>query len=207
MSGEFELHAESREKLGKSASRKLRSQMEKLPAVVYGAGKPNKHIIMDHKLFQRKLENEAFYSHILNLHVDGESVKVVLKALQRHPFKKQIMHADFQRISDKEKIHMQVPLHFINEDKAVGVKKGGILSHLLTSVEVVCLPSDLPEFIEVDVGQLDLDEAIHLSNMNLPKGVQLAELVHHNDLPVVNIHKPRTSSDETEAASGESASE
>lgn len=204
MSAEFELHAELRANTGKSASRRVRSLDKKIPAVVYGAKQPNTHILLDENTIHHKSQNEAFYTHILNLNVDGKKQSVVLKAIQRHPFKAKILHIDFQRISDSEKITMHIPLHFIGESNAIGVKKGGVVTHLVTSVEVSCLPSKLPEFIEVDVSGLDADESIHLSQLKVPQGVQFIELLHKNDIAIVNIQMPRgaeESETSTEAAS------
>ncbi len=199
MSAEFEIIAESRTTLGKSPSRRARSLSNKVPAVVYGANKPNLHIELDHNQFTRKLKNESFYSHILSLNVDGQVNKVVLKALQRHPFKQQIMHADFLRISETDKLTLQVPIHFKGENTAPGAKKGGVISHLMTTIEITCLPADLPEFIEVDVSNLDIDESIHLSELKLPHGVQLVELMHHNDAAIVSIHAHRVVEESNEA--------
>lgn len=186
----FELSIEPRNSFGKGQTRRLRRLDKKVPATVYGAGKPPLSIMLTHHQLDKALQNEAFYSHILTLKLDGAEEKVVLKDLQRHPSKPLIMHADFLRISATEKLTMHIPLHFTHEDVAPGVKlQNGIISHMLSEVEVRCLPADLPEYIEVDLSQLNLDETIHLSNLKLPKGVELLALSHHDDRPVVNIHK------------------
>lgn len=191
MSEVYELKAEPRHHLGKGHNRRMRLD-NKIPAVIYGAGQDPQHITLEHHKVVKALENEAFYSHILTLTLDGNNQKAVLKAMQRHPFKPKVMHMDFLRISDKEKLFMNVPLHFTNEEKAPGVKlRSGIISHLENSVEVSCFPADLPEFIEVDIGNLDLDQTIHLSDLKLPKGVELVELSHGRDKPVASIHLPR----------------
>lgn len=190
-SQEFILIAESRPALGKAASRRLRRLEEKLPAVVYGGDTQPQHVALDHKKVLKALENEAFYSHILTLNVDNQDQKVVLKAVHRHPFKPVIMHMDFLRITGKEKITMHVPLHFKGEELCPGVKAGGVLSHQAVNVEVYCFPKDLPEFIEVDVSQLELDQAIHLSQLRISQGVELLTLSHGNDLAVVSVHMPR----------------
>ncbi len=211
---DFNLTAEVRSDLGKGASRRLRRE-GKVPAVLYGAGKDAVSLTMDHDNLFHHLEHEAFYSHILSINVDGKEEKAVLKDLQRHPAKPFIMHADFLRVSDKEKIRMQVPLHFINEDSAPGVKiGGGMVSHNLTEVEISCLPKDLPEFIEVDLGNLEIEAAIHLSDLVLPEGVELVELSHGegHDHAVAAIHKTRASLEteeagEAEAAEGETSEE
>jgi large subunit ribosomal protein L25 len=151
------------------------------------------------------LESEAFYSHVLTLNVDGKKEKVVLKALQRHPAKNTPMHADFYRIDAKHDIVMRVPLHFINQETAVGVKQqGGQLSIQVNDVEVRTLPSHLPEFIEVDLSTAVLDQVLHLSDIKLPKGVKLTQLSHgadSHDLPIASIHLPKgTKADEAEDA-------
>ena len=190
MSNLFELSAETRHNLGKAETRRLRRLDKKVPAVVYGAGKPAVSIMLTQLQLGRALQNEAVYSHILTLKLDGAEEKVVLKDLDRHPSKPIIMHADFLRVSATEKLTMLVPLHFKGEDVAPGVKlQDGIVSHMLNDVEIRCLPADLPEFIEVDMSELNLDEMIHLSNLKLPKGVELVALSHDDDRPVANIHK------------------
>ncbi len=192
MSISFELNAETRSDLGKAASRRLRRLDDRTPAVVYGAGKDAQSVTLSHKELSMALEHEAVYSHILTLKVDGKAEQVVLKDLQRHPYKPVIMHADFLRIKAKEKLNMNVPLHYINEDSAAGVKDGGIVSHLMNEVEIRCLPANLPEYIEVDVAELAIDSSLHLSDIKLPKGVEFAvELDSEHDQPIVSIHKPR----------------
>ena len=153
------------------------------------------------------LENEAFYSHILSLTVDGgKAEKVVLKDVQRDPAKPKILHVDFQRVSEKDKLHMHVPLHFVGEDVAPGVKAGGLISHLMSNLDVACLAKDLPEYIEVDVSQMDTGDSLHLSDIKLPEGVEITALAQgeDHDLPVVSIHAPRGGGvDEEEEAGGE----
>lgn len=201
MSELIELNAEIRDNLGKGASRRSRRLEDKTPAVVYGGDEAPEHISIAHNHVLKALENEAVYSSILTLDVAGKKQKVVLKDLQRHAYKPKVMHMDFQRISAKEKINMSVPLHFINEDTAPGVKQGGgIISHLETSIDVSCLPADLPEFIEVDLGHLELDAAIHLSELNIPKSIELVDLQHDNDKAVASIHLPRAAKEADEAA-------
>jgi len=209
----FELNAEVRTDTGKGASRRLR-RVNGVPAIIYGAGTEPQMITLAHNELVHHLENEAFYSHILAMTVDGKSEKVVLRDLQRHPSKALILHADFMRIDEKVTLKMNVPLHFINEDKAVGVKEGGLVAHLATDVEVSCLAKDLPEYIEVDVADLGMGGAIHLSEITLPAGVEIVALMHgaDHDLAVVNIHKPRgageeetESTDAAETEGGDSA--
>ena len=209
MSVTFELNAEVRTDAGKGASRRLR-HTGKIPAIIYGGGKDPVSLTMDHGKLAHALENEAFYSHILTINVDGKGEKAVLRDLQRHPSKPTVMHADFQRVSETEKIHMNVPLHFTNEDIAVGVKdEGGLISHNATDVEVSCLAKDLPEYLTVDVAGLELGNSLHLSDIALPEGVELIQLSHDHDLAVVTIHKPRAAAVEEEvvAEEGEAAAE
>ena len=153
MSISFTVKATRRDDLGKGASRRLRHAGQ-VPAVVYGGHAEPVSLTLLHKDLWHSLENEAFYSHILDLDIDGKVEKVVLRDLQRHPYKSIVMHADFQRVSADEVMHASVPLHFINEATSVGAKKGGMVSHLATEVEIICLPADLPEFVEVDLAKL-----------------------------------------------------
>ena len=191
MSISFTVKATRRDDLGKGASRRLRHAGQ-VPAVVYGGHAEPVSLTLLHKDLWHSLENEAFYSHILDLEIDGKVEKVVLRDLQRHPYKSIVMHADFQRVSADEVMHASVPLHFINETTCVGAKKGGMVSHLATEVEITCLPADLPEFIEVDLAKLDLDHTLHLADITAPKGVSFLELsAHNNNLGIVVIHMPK----------------
>ena len=200
MSVSFELAADVRSDLGKGASRRLR-HTNKVPAVLYGAHKEPAYLLLNHDDVVKRLEHESFYSHILTLKVNGKSERAVLKDLQRHPSKPRVMHMDFQRVSETEKLRMHVPLHFINADTAPGVKQsGGIVSHVLIDVEIVCLPKDLPEFVEVDLAHLELGHAVHLSDLKLPAGIQLTALLHGDDQPVASIHLPRAAIEESAAA-------
>jgi len=198
----FEIEAELRQTVGRGASRRLRVA-NRVPAIVYGAGESAVSLTVDHHKIQRALANEAFYSHILDLKVGSKSEKVILKDVQRHPAKPRIVHLDFQRIRADQKLHMHIPLHFMGEADAPGVKEGGIFSHGMTDVEVVCLPANLPEYIEVDVSHLALNGVIHLSELKLPKGVELAAFSHGvegHDLPIVSLHIPRVVEEETPLA-------
>ena len=204
MSVTFELNAEVRTDVGKGASRRLR-HANKVPGVIYGGSKDPVSLTLEHDKMFHALENEAFYSHILTIKVDGKDEKVIMRDLQRHPSKPRVMHVDFQRISATEKMHMNVPLHFINEDIAVGVKdQGGQIAHNVSDVEVLCLASNLPEYIAVDVAALEVGHALHLSDLVLPEGVELVQLSHgdDHDIAVVAINKPRAvvEEDEEEAA-------
>lgn len=203
----FELTAQTRKMFGSGASRRLRRLENRVPAILYGASEPPLAISLDHNQVLRALENEAFYSHILTINIEGTEQKAVLKDLQRHAYKPYILHMDLQRVSAKEKITMSVPLHFKGETEAPGVKdEGGVLTKLLTSVEVRCLPVSLPEYLEVDVSKLRLDESISLSKLHLPEGVELtAAISHEEDRPLVNIHIPRAVVEEDLTAAPESA--
>lgn len=186
----FELEASVRHDMGKGASRRLRRE-EKVPGVVYGGGKAPVSLTMEHKTIAKSLENEAFYSHILVLKSGTDSERVVLKDVQRHPFKPRIMHVDFQRVRADEKLHMHIPLHFLGADQAPGVKEGGIVSHIMSDVEVSCLPDNLPEHLELDLADMQLNQIKHLSDIKLPAGVEIVALMHEDDKPVVSIHMPR----------------
>ena len=171
MSDDFDLIAEIREDQGKGASRRLRHQ-GKVPAIIYGAGRPPRALLFDHNKVLKQLENESFYSSVLNIKVGNKSQAAILKDMQRHPAKPRIMHMDFQRIVEDQEIKMNVPLHFIGEDIAPGVKVGGgKISHLRTDVEIVCLPRNLPEYLELDVSELELDAVIHLSEVIVPDDI------------------------------------
>ena len=199
----FEVQAELRTDEGKGASRRLR-HAGNVPAIIYGGEDAPVSITLDHNRFLRHLQEEAFYAHILTLVVDGKKQQVVLKDLQRHPAKDtKIMHADFLRVDAKHAMTMSVQLHFLGEDDSAAIKSGAVLARLMTDVEVSCLPQDLPEYIEVDISELELDHSIHLSELVLPKGVTLTALSHgqeehleegeHStyDQAVVNVHMPR----------------
>jgi large subunit ribosomal protein L25 len=199
----FEVQAELRTDTGKGASRRLRHAGQ-VPAIVYGGDDAPISITLEHNKLLRHLQEEAFYAHILTLVVEGKKNKVVLKDLQRHPASDvKIIHADFLRVDAKQLMTMTVQLHFIGEDVAPGVKAGGAIAHLMTDVEISCLPADLPEYIEVDISALELDESIHLSELVLPNDVTLTALSHSQeehleegerstyDQAVVSIHTPR----------------
>jgi len=198
MSTGFELTAVSRTDLGKGATRRLRKE-NKVPAVVYGAGSEPVSITLGHNELLHSTENEAFFSHILSLKIDGKKENVVIKDLQRHPSKAILMHADFLRINLNEKLKVHVPIHFIGEDVAPGVKQGGVVTHDMVDVEVECLPKNLPEFIEVDISELDLGDSVHLSDLTAPKGTELVALIH-GDLQVVSIQANRAALLEDEEA-------
>ena len=190
MAEKFDLIAEIREDQGKGASRRLRRK-GKVPAIIYGAGRPARSLVFDHNKVLKELENESFYSSVLNIKVGDKSQAAILKDLQRHPAKMQIMHLDLQRIVEDQDIKMNVPLHFLNEEDAVGVRDGGgKVAHLRTEVEVVCLPKYLPEYLEIDIAALELDQMLYLSDLTLPEGVEMPELAQgpEHDHAIVSIH-------------------
>ncbi|MEO1576576.1 MAG: 50S ribosomal protein L25/general stress protein Ctc, partial [Pseudomonadota bacterium] len=176
MSSTFELQAELREEQGKGASRRLRRE-GKVPAVVYGGDRKPRAITLLHQELLHHVENEAFFSNVINLKVGDVEQKAIVKDMQKHPAKRVIMHMDFQRVLADEKIRMSVPLHFTGADVAPGAKlHGGQFSHLKNDVDIACLPGDLPEFIEVDVSGMEIDDLLHLSDIKLPEGVELPDL-------------------------------
>ena len=204
----FELNAESRTDTGKGASRRLR-HADKVPAIIYGGGKDPQSLTLSHNEVLRNLEHEAFYSHILSVKIDGSETRAILRDLQRHPSKPRILHMDLQRISESEKLKTQVPLHFLGEEDAPGVKGGGLVSHDQTEVAIECLPKDLPEFIEVDISALDIGDSIHLSDLSVPEGVTLLELARgeDHDQNVVSIHVKRVVEEVEEVPEAEAAAE
>ncbi|MCA1804515.1 MAG: 50S ribosomal protein L25/general stress protein Ctc [Xanthomonadaceae bacterium] len=209
MSTDFQLNAEKREDMGKGASRRLR-RAGRVPAIVYGLDQAPEAISMTQNQVLKHLENEAFYSQIITVNLDGKSTQAVLRDLQRHPFKSYIVHMDLQRVDMNQAVHVHVPLHFINEEICVGVKAGGMVSHEVIEVEISCLPKDLPEFIEVDIGKLDVGDSLHLSDLQLPAGTSLLELARgeDHDLAVVSIHAKKVSDEEVEGeAEGEGEGE
>ena len=196
---EFALNAESRSDLGKGASRRLRRIASLVPAVIYGGEKAPQSISLLAKDLAKLLENEAAFSHVLSLNVAGATETVLIKALQRHPAKGFVLHADFVRVVAGQKLTAHVPLHFLNQESSVGVKQqGGEVSHTIVEVEVSCQPQDLPEFIEVDMAKVEVGQIVHLSDLSLPKGVELVALAHGNDLAVANIHASRVKDDSAE---------
>ncbi|BFM20072.1 50S ribosomal protein L25/general stress protein Ctc [Gilvimarinus japonicus] len=212
MSEDFILNAEGRDDLGKGASRRLRRLAGLVPGIVYGGRKNPVNITVSHKELTKHLESEAFFSHIISLVIDGKAEDVILKDLQRHPAKAQLIHADFMRVSKTKKLNTSVPLHFLNEETSVGVKtQGGNIVHNMVQLEVSCLPADLPEFIEVDLAKVELGQVVHISDIKLPKGVTSVALSHgeDHDLPVVAINKPKgaTADDAEDAEEGEADSE
>ena len=190
MAKKFDLIAEIREGQGKGASRRLRLS-GKVPAIIYGAGRPPRALTFDHNKVVKQLENESFYSSILNIKVGDKSQAAIVKDIQRHPAKPKIMHMDLQRIVEDVKIKMNVPIHFLNAEDAVGVRTGGgSVSQLMNDVEVSCLPKDLPEYFEVDIADLELDQMLNLSDIKVPEGVEILQLTQGEefDQGIVSIH-------------------
>ena len=194
MSTDFILQAKGREDTGKGASRRLRRLAGEVPAIVYGGKKNPTKIALTHKDVVKSLENEAFFSSIISLDIEGASEDVIIKDIQRHPAKKIVLHMDFFRVSKTTVLQTKVPLHFINEDTCPGVKLGGgIVAHTMTDIEIQCLPKNLPEFIEVDMAEVDLGDIVHISDIVLPEGVESValNLGADHDLSVATINKPK----------------
>jgi large subunit ribosomal protein L25 len=206
MSTDYELNAEARDDKGTGASRRLR-RAGRIPAVIYGGGKDPAMVSFDHDPVMHMLEVEAFHSSILTVKHHNETEQAILRDVQHHPYKQIIVHMDLQRISAKEKIHMSVPVHFTGEDVAPGVKlEGGIVSHLITEIDVICLPGDLPEYLSVDISQLSIGDSVHLSDIKIPDGVEFTSLAHGgDDLAVATVVALRVSAADEEAEAGEAA--
>ncbi|WP_100658347.1 50S ribosomal protein L25/general stress protein Ctc [Alteromonas flava] len=202
----FNLDAQVRTDLGKGASRRLR-HADKVPAILYGGDEAPLALTLEHNKVIQAQDFEAFYSHILTLNIEGKEVQALVKDMQRHPFKPKVTHIDFQRVIAGEKLHTNVPIHFINEEKSAAVKSGGIAEHHVTEIEITCLPKDLPEFIEVDVAGLEMDHTLHLSDVTLPKGVESVELAKDDEahnLAVITIKKAKKAAvDDAEASEGD----
>ena len=177
----FDITAEPRTVQGKGASRRLR-RAGLAPAILYGAGKAPEMVSLPQNVMLRHLDDEKFHSAILNLTVGGNTDQAILRDWQMHPVKQEVLHVDFQRISATEKLHMKVPLHFVGQDVAPGVKlEGGIATHLMTEVDITCLPKDLPEFLEVNMAEMHINDSVHLSQIKLPEGVAITSLAHGGD--------------------------
>lgn len=202
---QFELNAELRQGSGKADSRRMR-HAGMVPAVLYGDGKDVVALALQHHVVMHQSANEAFYSQILTLNVDGKPEQVVLRDMQRHPSDPRLLHLDFQRVSASKKLHMLIPLHFINAEECIGVRSGGGgISHLMTEVEITCLPKDLPEFLEVDVLDLELDQTLHMSDIQLPEGVEIPALAHgpEADQAMVSVHTIHVEVEKTAEDEGE----
>ncbi|MDH3452972.1 MAG: 50S ribosomal protein L25/general stress protein Ctc [Gammaproteobacteria bacterium] len=204
MSTNFELNAQLRTVAGTSASRRLRRGGQ-VPGVMYGAGQDNANLLFDHAEVIHQLSVEAFQSAIINVKVDGKSQQAILRDVQMHPYRRQVLHVDFQRIRATEKIDMAVPIHYVGEDEAPGVKvHAGIFSRQMTEVPITCLPRDLPEYLEVDVSRLELAESVHLSDIKLPEGVTITSLAHEGeDLAIASVMPPKVEEEEAAAEAAE----
>ncbi len=194
MSQQFQLIARPRLRTGTNPVRRLRREGD-VPAIIYGGDKDNASIAIDHNTLFHNLENEAFHYAIIEINTDGNKEQVVLRDIQSHPFKPVIMHVDFMRVSDKQTLTMSVPIHFTSEEECPGVSEGGVISHLINEVEIICLPKDLPEALLLDVANLELNEALHLSDIKMPEGVSMTSMMHEdsdeNDYPVVSVAMPK----------------
>lgn len=197
---DFNIKATVRTDKGKGASRRLR-HADKVPAILYGGKDEPIALEVDHNKVNNMADYEAFYSQILTLEFDGKKHQAILKDMQRHPFKPKLTHLDFQRVEKGQKLHTLLSLHFLNAEKAKGVKEeGGVLVHHVNDVEIAVLPKDLPEYLEVDVAELSVGETIHMSDLKLPQGVELLELAkgEDHDQPVVSVLAPRVEKEEDE---------
>lgn len=195
MSETFEINANPRSDLGKGASRRLR-RTGKVPAIIYGAHQEPEMISVDHNEMLTHLQHEAFYSHILTVKLGERAEQVILKDMQRHPAKPFVTHIDFQRVSADEKLRTHVPVHFVNEATCPGIKQGGVASHHITGLEITCLPKDLPEFIEVDMGAMQMGDIVHVKELKLGAGVEVIHI--DGDTPVVSVHNARVATEEGE---------
>ena len=202
----IEISARKREAQGTGASRRLR-RLGKVPGIVYGGDKDPITIELDHQALYLNLRNEKFHASILTLELAGSKEQVLLRSVNMHPFKPLVQHIDFQRVSKDKKIHMKVPLHFVNAEKSPGVKEqGGVVNHVLNELDIVCFPDDLPEFIEIDLSNLAVGHSLHVRDLALPKGVELA--LHKNENPVVaTVVVPALITEEEEAAPAVAPSE
>lgn len=206
MSVKFELNAELRSEKGTGASRRLR-RAGKVPAILYGAGKDPVSLSIEHDPLWHHTRHEAFFTSVLTIKIDGKIAdQAIVRDLHMHPYKPRVSHLDLQRVSATERLHLPVPLHFIGQETAPGVKlEGGLIAHLMTEVDVSCLPSQLPEFLTVDVSHLHVGDSVHLSNLTLPDGVVLTDLTHGNDLAIATITVVRETEVEAPAAPAEAA--
>ncbi|QOR39451.1 50S ribosomal protein L25/general stress protein Ctc [Billgrantia diversa] len=203
---DFTLNASVRNDLGKGASRRLRRANLEVPAIIYGGEKAPQPIALEKSAFYKAIEDEAFFSSVLNLVIDGQKEQVVVRDLQRHPYKPLVTHADFMRVDATHEITISVPLHVVGEEKSKGIKDhGGELHVLSNEVQISCLPKDLPDFLEVDISEVELGTTLHLSDLKLPAGITLVELTHgaDHDNAVLSITKPKVRSEETEGEEGE----
>lgn len=207
MSVEFELNAKTREDLGKGASRRLRREGW-IPAIMYGGNKQPEPLMVEQREILKSLRDDGFYSHILNIKIGSRTERAILKDIQRHPYKPVVSHLDLQRVSAEDKIRVHVPVHFLNEKGSKGIRQGGVISHHLIDIEITCLPKDLIESIDVDIANMEIGDALHLSELKLPEGVEIVQLHgEEGDTAVVSIHHPQAGTtaedDEAEDAEGD----
>ena len=202
----IEVNATQRATQGKGASRRLRHE-ERVPGVLYGAGRPTQNITLDQKELSLHLKREAFHASILTLNLEGEKQQVLLRDIQMHPWRSAVLHVDFQRVAKDKKIHVKVPLHFMNAELSPGVKTaGGTINHVLTDLDILCLPDDLPNYIEVDLSNLELGRSIHISDLKLPSGVVSTQLRGGDDAVVATVVVPKAEVEpEVEAAAAVAA--
>ncbi|MBK1648083.1 50S ribosomal protein L25/general stress protein Ctc [Rhabdochromatium marinum] len=203
MSETLHISAQARTDAGKGASRRLRRQGQ-VPGILYGGDKAPQMFMMPHSELVKHVAQESFYSTLLDLNLEGESIQVVLKDLQRHPAKPFLLHVDFQRVSRGEKLRMTVPIHFENEAACKGIKLGGQASHNLTELDIHCLPQDLPEYIVIDMADMELGQTLHVADIQLPEGVELDTSVDL-DAPVVVVHTTHSTADDDDSAAEEGA--
>jgi len=200
MAKSFEVVAETRNDQGKGASRRLR-RAGKVPGILYGGKGEPSNITLEHLKLLNVIDNEKFYSSIINLKLDGKDQQAIVKDIQLHPAKNAVLHMDLQRVLADQAIRIHIPIHFLNATTSPGVKtQGGQVSHLKSDVEISCLPKDLPEALEVDMGAMNLNETIFLKDIKLPPGVTVPELSQGRDIPVVSIHAPRAEEPEPAVA-------
>ena len=194
----YQVGADLRHDQGKGASRRLR-RAGKVPAVIYGGQGGPRSITLDHQQLLTLIDKEKFYSSIISINVDSQSQPAIIRDVQMHPARNAVVHVDLQRVVESEKLKIHLPIHFKGEAIAPGVKtQGGIVSHLMQDVEVSCLPADLPEFLELDLSGMSLNETLSLGDIKLPAGVTIPELAHRNPV-VVSVHSPRAAEPEPEA--------
>lgn len=208
MADMFEFVAENRNASGRGGARAVR-RSGMVPAVVYGGESEPKAIVLDHNDVVKHLSREAVYSHVLDLKIDGKSEKAILKDIQRHPARPQILHMDFMRVDEAQALKVNVPLHFINEETCIGVKAGGVVTHAMVDIEVSCLPSKLPEYIEVDLSAIDIGGSVHLSNIVVPEGVEIVALAQEgeHDHTVAQVMKVRKEEEIDEVEEGDGSEE
>ena len=211
MAGQLTLEAEVRDSSGTGGARRLRRLADKIPAVLYGADEPTQNLVIDYRRVDHAMKEEAFYSQIMTLQVGNSSQQVVLRELQRNPLSNRVLHLDFLRVREDRELQVSVPIHFENEEDCIGVKNsGGMITRILTEIEVSCLPRDLPGFFSIDLLNLDLGDSVHLSDLEMPEGVTPVALAYgeEQDLQIVNVQIPRgIIEDELEDEEGEELDE